>query len=177
MKRAFGTFLFALVLLAVMPSTMRADTIVSTIGPTSGPFAFPDTAFPLGIFSDPALTPGSVTSATISGAFGDSQDDGTAALELFADGIFVASTPTLFSGESSFSLNFDPTDFSLLEAGSVTLSAIQNDFGFINLDTTTLTITTATSTVQVPEPSSLALLGITLPLLVGSMRRKLFVTA
>jgi hypothetical protein len=177
MKKAFSTFLFALVLLAVMPSTMRADTIVSTIDPYSGAFLFPGTAVPLGTFSDPALTAGSVTSGTITGTFGDSFGDGTAALDLFADGILVASTPTLPSGVSSFSFNFDPADFNLLEAGFVSLSAIQNDYGFINLETTTLTITTSTSAVQVPEPSSLALLGITLPLLVGSMRRKLFATA
>jgi hypothetical protein len=175
MKKAFSTFLFALVLLAVMPSTMRADTIVSTVAPYSGAFEFPDTAVPLGVFSDPALTAGSVTSATISGAFGDSLGDGTAALDLFADGILVASNTSENPGNWSF--NFDPADFNLLEAGFVSLSAIQNDYGFINLDTTTLTITTSTSTVQVPEPSSLVLLGITLPLLVGSMRRKLFVTA
>jgi len=187
MKKAFSTFIFALVLLAVMPSTMRADTIVSTIGPYSGPFVCPfeglcdvtavPLALPLGVFSDPALTAGSVTFATISGSFGDSFDDGTAAADLYADGILIASSPTLYSGVSSFSFNFDPADFNLLEAGFVNLSAIQNDYGVINLDTTTLTITTASSTVQVPEPSSLALLGITLPLLVGSMRRKLFVTA
>jgi hypothetical protein len=177
MKKAFGTFLFALVLLALMPSTMRADTITSTIGPYSGSFEFPATAVPLGVFSDPALTAGTVTSATISGTFGDAFNDGTAAADLYADGILIASTPTLFSGNSTFSFNFDPADFNMLEAGFVSLSAIQNDFGFINLDTTTLTITTSTSTVQVPEPSTLALLGITLPLLVGSMRRKLFVTA
>ena len=69
MKKTFSTFLFALILLAVMPSTMRADTIVSTIGAYSGAFEFPGTAVPLGAFSDPALTAGSVTSATISGAF------------------------------------------------------------------------------------------------------------
>jgi hypothetical protein len=175
MKKTFVTFLFALVLLAVMPSTMRADTIVSTIGPYSGAFEFDPTAIPLavplGAFSDPALTAGSVTSATISGAFFDD----SAALDVFADGIAVASNTSQNPGLWSFT--FDPADFSLLEAGSVTLSAIQNDVGLIDLDTTTLTITTATSTVQVPEPSSLALLGITLPLLVGSMRRKLFVTA
>jgi hypothetical protein len=175
MKKAFSTFLFALVLLAVMPSTMRADTIVSTVAPYSGTFEFPGTAVPLGVFSDPALTAGSVTSATISGTFGDFSNDGTAAADLYADGILVASTPTLYSGVSSFSFNFDPADFNMVEAGFVNLSAIQNDFGVINLETTTLTITTATTTV--PEPSSLALLGITLPLLVGSMRRKLFVTA
>jgi len=171
MKKAFSTFLFALVLLAVMPSTMRADTIVSTIDPYNGAFLFPGIAVPLGAFSDPALTPGSVTSATISGAF----IDGTAALDLFADGILVASNTSGNPGVFSFA--FNSSDFDLMEAGFVTLSAIQNGYGFINLDTTTLTITTATSTVQVPEPSSLALLGITLPLLVGSMRRKLFVTA
>jgi hypothetical protein len=173
MKKAFSTFLFALVLLAVMPSTMRADTIVSTIDPYSGAFQFPGTAVPIGAFSDPALTPGSVTSATISGAFGNSDADGTAALDLYADGILVASNTTENPGPWSFA--FKSSDFGFMEAGFVTLSAIQNDGGFIFLDTTTLTITTATSTV--PEPSSLALLGITLPLLVGSMRRKLFATA
>ena len=101
---------------------------------------------------------GPVVSATLNGEFG-TNGSSSAAFELFADGILVATCSATDpcvapSGGGPFVYEFALGEFSVLSDDLVELTLIQTEQGIARLGPSTLTINT------VPEPCSVLLLGL-----------------
>jgi hypothetical protein len=163
-KRARVLFL-GLLAITLIPSAMRAD-LISTIPEYTGSFndtgPFPLAAVTVGTFSDPAISADDILSATIDGTFGNSVYPNSSGVDVYADGVLVASCPewptTLVacnSGASptTWSFDFPGADFSLLAPGGVVLTAVQTSGNIIQLGQTTLDIQAT------PEPAYLSLFG------------------
>ena len=105
-----------------------------------------------------------ILSATLSGVWGqtDTYNGSTAHAELYVDGMQVADThdPSLacdpYTCVADWAYEF--TDFSSLLDGTLDFEAIQTSNFVLRLGPTTLTINTEAASV--PEPGSLALLGL-----------------
>lgn len=107
------------------------------------------------------LTPGeSVVSATISGFFGNVNSSSTAAQEIYADGIKVATCAYKAACWSNlddpipWSYTFAADQFGIFADGKVVLTDKQTNCCVIHLDETTLSGITA----AVPEPETYALM-------------------
>lgn len=158
----------------------RADNIIAPTFDPSNQTAPPDTSdyegnfydfmtsFPpepitIGTFNFTIPTGFFVTSATISGTFGDVNIPSTALADLFVDGGTVK-VGGCDDPMAACATNMDPGSLaswsksltvSELSSGSLDFTAVQNSFGVVVVGTPTLDIMLAPT----PEPSSLLLLG------------------
>ncbi len=150
---------------AATPVAAAAATVVATVPEFSGA-SFPETApYPL-----PAVTvgtlnfvipPGSaIVSATLSGTFGNSVIGNSAGVNVYFDGVPVATCAPKASCWDPFTVvrevwnfSFAPGDLGLLADGIGYLTAVQTNEISIQLGVTTLTIETR----AVPLPAALPL--------------------
>jgi hypothetical protein len=97
-----------------------------------------------------------ITGASFSGTWGLTSiyNGTTASTELFLDGIDVSNN--FSESQYSFNFTFTPSELSLFNSGSATLSFIQEGAYEVRLSSTTLTIDTIASAV--PEPSTWAMM-------------------
>ena len=146
--------------IALIPPA-AGGSIVSTLPAYSGSFnntgPFPLAPVTVGTFSDPAVLVSSIIGATIGGTFGNSAYPNSSGVNVYADGVLLASCPqwpanlvpcNSGSSPTAWSFSFPAADFSLLASGNVDLTAVQTSGNIIRLGQTTLNITT------VPEPRS-----------------------
>jgi hypothetical protein len=121
----------------------------------------------IGTFTYPAITSDEeIISATFTSLWGNPGYAGTAASDLLVAGVQVGSCN--FGSTCEFqpdvipddviNYTFTPSEFSLLTSGSVAVQAIQHEDVAVQISEEQLTI----QMVSVPEPSSLALLGLSL---------------
>jgi len=114
-----------------------------------------------------------VSSATISGNFGSNAlGSGTAAVDLFVNAIQVATCDSgcaaaTQSADVAWSFTFTPAELGAFAGNSAVLSAVQEDVSQIVLDPTTVSLTLT----AVPEPASLPMTLLALPLVALGLRR------
>ncbi len=139
----------------------NADTITATLGEFSasstGPF--PGPSLTVGTFTFTIPTGQVITSATLSGTFGNSAVGTTASVSLFLDGQSVGQCGNLNNnplapcnqppGPDPFTFNIAPANFSVLADGSAVFTIQQLGVASIQLGQTTLTINTQSA----PQPS------------------------
>lgn len=132
----------------------------------SPPFPTPQNL--VGIFSYTISSNENITSAVISGTFGNSVFASSAGVDVYLDGLLIAQCfefDNCWNSPSpeSWSFTFDNSHFSLLEDGEARLTASQTSEFVARLGITTLTIETKTITdppTSIPEPTTLVgLLG------------------
>jgi hypothetical protein len=157
-----------LVGLTLNPIQVEAATISQTLPEFNfdGSSPFPNSPQTIGSYSFSIPTGEEIVSAVIRGTFGNRTVTNTAPVQVFLDGLNVA---TCLASEPCYStqvpllwsFTFAPSQFSLLADGSGLLTSIQNDEFFTRLGATTLTIETATVSTAVPTPALLpGLVGI-----------------
>lgn len=116
-----------------------------------------------------------VTGATISGFFGNTWASSTAAQEIYADGILVATCVydadcwNNVDNPLPWSHTFTGSELGIFGDGSVKLEDLQTDCCVIRLGETTLVVTTAAA---VPEPETYALMLGGLAVLAWAARRR-----
>ena len=168
-------------LLAISALSLNAATITASLPEYNGPMnptgPFPASAVNIGTFTFSIPVGQQITSATLSGTFGNSQFLNTAGVDLSANGLLFASCAPMAACDTGdaitpFSFNFAPANFFLLNGGSLAITGTQNNGNMIRLGAETLTITTQTSpNAATPEPASLALMGAGL-VVVGLIKRR-----
>lgn len=156
---------------------VQAATITETLAayyndPVSSGFPLNVT---IGSFADFTIPSGdAIVGASISGYFGTNDSWGTAAVDLYLNGVAVGSCAVgadCFLGDvppMAWSHTFTSGELASLASGHATLTGVQQSASQINLDTTTLSITTA----PVPEPEPVVLLGAALPVIWMAARRR-----
>lgn len=178
-KLAIGAVVMGLVLLMQTPAFADSVTSVSLpefngtpIG-SGGPFPQPSVTIGTFTFFIPAGDV--ITSAVLTGTFGNSVNSSTAGVDYFLNGLLVAQCIPFSSpcwtgpGPNAWSFTFSPSQLALLGSGSATLTAIQTSQTTIRLGVTNLTVTTTT---VVPEPATLIMFGSGLAAIGGIMRRR-----
>jgi hypothetical protein len=105
-----------------------------------------------------------ILSAAFTSSLGNSQSESTAVMDVFVNGVLVATCPDQDAacwqgtgGPFPFTYNFLASELSALAGGSADLTVTQNDCCVIRLGASELTITTGSA---VPEPATLWLLGL-----------------
>jgi hypothetical protein len=156
------------VALALLPGRpAQALTLVASVEEFDG--SCQPSACVVGTFAI-ALPPGeAIASAALAGTFGNSSATSSAPVQVFLDGLLVATCRDVDPCFDSlvpvaWSFDLDPADFDLLADGSATLGALRTGGQLVRLGETTLTVTT------VPEPSSALLLGLGLAALALAQR-------
>lgn len=160
MRRAIRVLVQGFALAAMVTSAARAQNIVQTLPEFNGGGNYPF-VWPVGTFNY-VIPPGqSILWARISGQFGNSVVQSTAAQDLYLDGIKVAScaylSPTCWGGgPEAWSYNFSASEFGVLADGSANFVSDQTDCCIVRLGSTTLEIQTQST---VPEPATVALMA------------------
>ncbi len=174
MFRRYGLVMLFLVMMGLVPSISQAGTITETIGEYSSPSWTGSAAtYHVDDFNWGAISSswGPIISATLEGVWGNSSAGTTAHNTLFADGVEVANTvgtvPDPYS-TSYVAWSYTFTDFSSLLDGVLEFDVTQTSEYYVRLGSTTLTIETA----SVPEPTTVALLGIGIVGLAGAEVRR-----
>lgn len=132
----------------------------------------------IGTFSLTLLPGESVTSATITGFFGNSKSDSTSGVDIYADNVKIASCVSLdvleegcsmnFSGHPlSWSHTFSGKELDIFADGKVVLTALSTDCCVVRLGETELH-----GVAAVPEPETYALILSGLASLAWVQRRR-----
>lgn len=138
----------------------QAATINASLPEFNSTESAPDTTYPLepvtvGSFSYAIPKGEAITSAVISGIFGNTTVNSSAGADLFLDDISVGQClkgGTCFSATTPWSYSFKPENFSALADGVAELTANQTSEYNVRLGETNLTVQTASTSV--PEPST-----------------------
>jgi hypothetical protein len=127
------------------------STIVRGIGEFSGEYFGPNSAFPrssvdVGSFDyGQELGGGRVSSATISGTFGNSVVGSTSGVDVFLDGVLIARAEPYgpaWNGGGSWSHTLTESELQVLQDGSAQLTAVQTNEFVIRLGATRLEMET-----------------------------------
>jgi hypothetical protein len=161
MRVALRTLVLMSLALSLSAPTAHAGLVTVTLPEFSGPAALSGT-YAVGSFAF-SLPPGEqIIAAMISGTFGNSLSPSSSGVNVFLDGIQVASCVpntacTQTPGPDSWSFVFDPSLFGIFSDGLAALSAIQTGGVHVRLGSLTLQLTTDALPSQVPEPATLLL--------------------
>lgn len=173
MRRVLRVLVQGCALAGMVTSAARAQNIVQTLPEFNGGGNYPF-VWPVGTFNYVIPAGQNILWARISGQFGNSLVQSTAAQDLYLDGIRVAGcvyqSPTCWGGgPEAWSYNFSASEFGALADGSANFVSDQTDCCVVRLGTTTLEIQTQPT---VPEPSTVALLAIGLVGMLAQVRRR-----
>lgn len=156
------------VLLGGSALTLSASTVQATLAEFSGQYitsGFPATPVSVGIFVYSLPVGEQIVSASLSSTFGNGVVPSTAGMDLYVAGILAASCvendicDTTLTGVTPFNYVFQPSDFAILNSGSLSVTAIQTGGNIIRLGQESLNINTVVLN-GVPEPATLGLFGL-----------------
>ncbi len=146
--------------LALNSTHVEAATISQTVSQFNffGSPPYPNPSQTVGTYSFSIPSGEQIASAVINGTFGNSAIPNTSGVEVFFNGLNVATcTPSqpCYSNQSptAWSFTFDPSQFSLFSTGSGVLTSVQTSDFTTRLGATTLTLETAP--IAIPTPALL----------------------
>ena len=161
MRVALRTLVLISLALSLSSRAAEAALVTVTLPEFSGPAAL-DGTYAVGSFAFSLPPDEQIIAAIISGTFGNSLSPSSSGVNVFLDGIQVASCVpntacTQTPGPDSWSFAFDPSSLGIFSDGFAALSAIQTGGVHVRLGSLTLQLTTEPLPSQVPEPTTLVL--------------------